>query len=145
MKEKYLKLEVIWKNLYMCQLEITASNGRYCGVTKVYEVKQNILPFANKLYKFPKHSTNLTYENGKRNDEHFNYFMMNIKQQGGVASIRIILEENCGDGYRIEKNNIVELEFIVEGASIDRFQNELVYLAENGKGKAKLQGRSILG
>ena len=42
MNERYLKLEVIWKDEDMFELKVSANNGRYSGITEVYEVSDSL-------------------------------------------------------------------------------------------------------
>ena len=53
MNQNNLKFEVIWKDDDMFEMRISANNGRYSGITEVYEVSNSLLGFVNELNGFP--------------------------------------------------------------------------------------------
>jgi len=52
--KSFLKLEVVWKDDDMFELEVTASNGQFSGTTKVYDGNDFLYNFTNSLIEFPR-------------------------------------------------------------------------------------------
>ena len=93
-RESYLELELIWKDDEMFELRVTASNGRYFGITEVYETSESLDHFAELLFGFPKNNLTLFHEMGKKNS--YAYFSMKYYciDNAGHLGIEINLEEN---------------------------------------------------
>jgi hypothetical protein len=141
-RESYLELELIWKDDEMFELRVTASNGRYFGITEVYETSESLDHFAELLFGFPKNNLTLFHEMGKKNS--YAYFSMKYYciDNAGHLGIEINLEENVSTEYRNEEKDKLKLEIIVEPSAIDNFQKALKQLARNQEGKATLFGRN---
>ncbi len=139
-KDKYLKLEVIWKDEYMFELKVTANNGRYSGITQVYETKEPLLNFANSLNEFPKYDKELIHSCGVKDTN--DYFEMKFYQidPTGKVGVLIILRETLPVENRTEVKSKLEMELIVFPAAIDKFIIELKHLANNEEGEAELFG-----
>ena len=140
MNDKFLQLEVIWKDDEMIELQITSNNGRYSGKTEVYDTQHSLLKFAKKIKGYPIDDEELSYVCGKKDS--YAYFEARFYKidLSGIVGVQIILEENVPTDYRKEEKDKLTMELIVEPNSIDRFQKELLKLAENEEGKAKLIG-----
>ena len=140
MKNRYLKLEVIWKDEEMFEIQVSTNNGRYSGTTEVYETKESLLSFADSLKGFPIGDGKLSHSCGEKDS--YAYFEMNFYPIGtrGIIGIQIILEENVATEFRQEEKDKLVMELIAEPNSIDRFQNELLRLAQNEEGTAELIG-----
>ena len=138
MNKRFLKMEVIWKDDDMFELQVSVDNGRYSGRTEVYETKESLLPFANNLKGYPNGKENLRHSCGEKNS--YAYFEMKFYQIGltGVVGLQVTLEENVSTEYRKEEKDKLILELILEPNAIDEFQNALVSLAENEEGIAEL-------
>ena len=141
-RESYLELELIWKDDEMFELRVTASNGRYFGITEVYETSESLDHFAELLFGFPKNNLTLFHEMDKKNS--YAYFSMKYYciNNAGHLGIEINLEENVSTEYRNEEKDKLKLEIIVEPSAIDNFQKALKQLARNQEGKATLFGRN---
>lgn len=137
-----MELELIWKDDDMFELRVTASNGRYFGITEVYETSESLDHFAELLFGFPKNNLTLFHEMGKKNS--YAYFSMKYYciDNAGHLGIEINLEENVSTEYRNEEKDKLKLEIIVEPSAIDNFQKALKELARNQEGKATLFGRN---
>ena len=135
---RFLKLEVIWKDDDMFELQISVNNGRYSGQTEVYETKDSLLPFANSLKSFPNGKEVLTHNCGEKDS--YAYFEMKFYQIGstGIVGLQVSLEENVATEYRAEEKDKLVMELIVEPNAIDKFHNELVNLAKTEEGIAEL-------
>jgi len=138
MENRFLKLEVIWKDDDMFELQISVDNGRYSGQTEVYETKDSSLPFANSLKGYPNGVESLIHRCGKKDS--YAYFEMKFYQIGstGIVGVQISIEENVPTEYREEEKDKLKLELIVEPNAIDEFQKELVNLANTEQGIAQL-------
>jgi hypothetical protein len=141
-RKSYLELELIWKDDEMFELRVTASNGRYFGITEVYETSESLDHFAELLFGFPKNNLTLFHEMGIKNS--YAYFSMKYYciDNAGHLGIEINLEENVSTEYRNEEKDKLKLEIIVEPSAIDNFQIELKQLARKQEGKATLFGRN---
>ena len=140
MLEPRLELEIIWKDVYMMELAVSASNGCYCGMTEVYTTGENLTGFANALPGFPKtKEQTLQFELGEQGG--YAYFAMKlyrIDAQGHTAT-RITLEKNNVTD-RPEEKDKVALEMLFEPASLDEFGKQLLVMGLNENGKAVLKG-----
>jgi hypothetical protein len=140
-QEKGLKLEVIWKDDDMLELEVTVSNINFRGVTQVYDTSESIKDLANKLGGFPKNEEPVFYELGEKDS----YAYVSIKFYS-ISAIRLIgvqvhLEENVNTNFRSEEKSKVSLELIIEPNFIDVFEKELLSIAVKQEGYAKLLSR----
>ena len=125
----------------MFELKATASNGRYFGITKVYDTTESLFGFAQTLVGFPNGNSNLLHEAGIKDSSA--YFSMNFYciDNAGHIGVEIILEDHVAAGFRPEKKEKLKLEIIVEPNAIDNFQKELSQLATKQNGMAILYGR----
>src|SRR5687767_3232249 len=96
---KYLRLEVIWKDEDMLELKVSVNNGRYSGITEVYDQKELLVDFANRLIDFPKGDEILLHAAGEKNS--YAYFEMRFYQLDltGKIGVQITLEENVATKY----------------------------------------------
>lgn len=140
MSNRYLKLEVIWKDESMIELQVSANNGRYSGTTEVYESSESLLSFANELYGFPFGKDKVTHFCGEKDS--YAYFGMEFYKIGmtGKCGLLITLEENVATEYRKNEKDKLSMELIVEPNSIDIFYQELKSLALKEDGIAVLKG-----
>lgn len=142
-KEKlksFLELEIIWKDDDIFELKVTASNGRYFGITEVYDTTESLLSFAQTLIDFPNQNKIAIHEAGKKNG--YAYFSMRFYciDKVGHIGIEINLEDTVATEFRKEEKNKLKLEIIAEPSAIDNFQKALKNLAINQKGVAILYG-----
>lgn len=137
---QYLDLNIIWKDEDMFEVKVTASNGRYSGVTEVYDTSDSLLSFAKSLNGFPYDNKILFYEAGKKDG--YAYFSMGFNTIGnnGYIGVQICLEENVSTVDRAEEKDKIRLELFVEPSAIDIFQKELIHLAQKQTGNATLLG-----
>ncbi|PSR56897.1 hypothetical protein AHMF7605_27070 [Adhaeribacter arboris] len=140
MNENLLKFEVIWKDEDIIELQISANNGRYSGVTEVYEVSDSLLEFVNELKGFPFGKDRLTHSCGEKYS--YAYFEMDFYKisQSGICGVLITMEENVSTEYRKEEKDKLSMELTVEPNAIDIFCKELKTLAEREEGIAELKG-----
>lgn len=135
-----MRLEVIWKDDDMLELKVSANNGRYSGITEVYDQKELLEDFANSLTGFPKGKETLTHSAGEKNS--YAYFEMRFYQLDptGKIGVQITLEENVATEYRESEKDKLILELIAEPSAVDKFQKTLIRLAKTEEGIAELLG-----
>ena len=139
MNENNLKIEAIWKDDDMFEMRISANNGRYSGITEVYEVSESLLEFVSKLRGFPSNVDKVSHSCGEK--ESYAYFEMEFYSIGptGKCGVLITMEENVSTEYRKEEKDKLSMELIVEPNAIDIFCRELKSLAEKESGIAELK------
>ena len=139
MNDKNLKFEVIWKDDDMFEMRITANNGRYSGITEVYEVSESLLGFVNELNGFPFGKDKVSHSSGEKDS--YAYFKMEFYKIGltGKCGALITMEENVSTEYRKEEKDKLSMELIIEPNAIDIFCRELKSLAEKEDGIAELK------
>ena len=140
--KSFLELKIVWKDDDMFALKVTASNGRYFGITEVYDTTESLLGFARTLTGFPKDDNKKSFhEAGNKNG--YAYFSMNFYciDNAGHIGVEINLEDTVATEFRHEEKDKLKLEIIVEPYAIDNFQKELSQLATTQKGIAILYGR----
>ena len=141
-KSSFLCFEVIWKDEHMIELEITASNVLFYGVTQVYEQFEDLITLSEQLSNFSLLSTPLFYECGERDS--YSYFSVRFCPvvTSGTIGVQINMEQNIkATEYRQEEKSKLSLEILVEPAAIDEFCLFLKTMAEKQHGKAELRGR----
>ena len=139
MKDRNLKFEVIWKDDDMFEMRISANNGRYSGITEVYEVSESLLGFVNELNGFPFGKDKVSHSCGEKDS--YAYFEMEFYKIGptGKCGVLITMEENVSTEYRKEEKDKLSMELIIEPNAIDVFCRELKSLAEKKDGIAELK------
>jgi hypothetical protein len=137
---QYLDLKIIWKDDDMFEVKVTASNGRFSGVTEVYDTSDSLLNFAKSLKGFPNDNRTLLYEAGQKDS--YAYYSMRFYtiDNYGHVGVQICLEENVATEFRAEEKDKICLELLVESSAIDIFQRELIHLAQDQTGNATLNG-----
>jgi hypothetical protein len=143
--KSFLKLEVIWKDDDMFELEITASNGQFSGTTKVYDGNNSLYNFANSLVGFPKTNDSVLFYEAGRKDS-YSYFAMKFYaieiDTVGHLGVQVALEANVPTKYRTEEKDKLTLEILTEPSLLDSFVKSLVWLAQREEGQAILEGTS---
>ena len=136
--KSFLELKVIWNDHEIIQLQITASNGKFCGKTEMYEIPACLYDFAEKLTNHPKSGEKLSYSPSIRTGYDFfsmKYYLIN---DTGKLGIEIIIDSQSE--YFVDVKDSVKLEIVVEPNAIKSFQKELQTLAKKENGKAKIYG-----
>ncbi|WP_342331655.1 hypothetical protein [Pedobacter sp. FW305-3-2-15-E-R2A2] len=141
LQKPFIEVKVIWKDDDMFEMSVSAFNGGFYGRTEVYEQSKPLSAFARSLIAYPKGREVLFYEAGEKDS--ISYFSMKYYPVGvnGIVGVEVHLESNVCTQYREEEKDKLKLEIIVEPAAIDRFQKELLQLAEKEEGIATLYGQ----
>ena len=140
MKEKKLKFEVIWKDDAMFELQVSSNNGRYSGITKVYEVSESLIKFADELKGFPNGKDKVFHSIGIK--EGYAYLEMSFYkiEPNGKCGVLIIMEEEAPNRLIKEVKHALSMELIFYPSAIDIFCNEIKNLAKKKDGIAELFG-----
>ncbi|WP_432671400.1 hypothetical protein [Flavobacterium sp. SM2513] len=139
MNNRNLKFEVIWKDDDMFEMRISANNGRYSGITEVYELSESLLGFVNELNDFSFGKDKVSHSCGEKDS--YAYFEMEFYkiEPTGKCGVLITMEENVSTEYRKEEKDKLSMELIIEPNAIDVFCRELKSLAEKEDGIAELK------
>ncbi|MCP9761466.1 hypothetical protein [Lacihabitans soyangensis] len=140
-RKSYLELKVIWKDDDVLELSVKVSNGRYSGITEVYDTPETLFNFARRLEGYPSVNQELFYEAGKKDS--YSFFSMRFYKidSAGQIGVEIMLEENVSTEYRPEEKDKLKVEIIIVPSAIDDFQKELVNMAKNREGVSILNGQ----
>jgi hypothetical protein len=63
-----LSIELVWEDVHLEELCITASNGEYCGSAKVYFAQGDVAALAETIRGFPKVSSQVEVFEGGSDD-----------------------------------------------------------------------------
>lgn len=139
MNKNSLKFEVVWKDAHMFEMRISVNNGRYSGITEVYEQSKPLLAFVTELNGFPFGKDKVTYSRGEKDG--YAYFKMEFYKIGsaGKCGVLVTMEENVATEYRKEEKDKLSLELLIDPSAIDVFGRELQSLAEKEGGIAELK------
>ena len=143
MKESgnFLKLEVVWKDEYMLELEVTVSNNGFSAVAYGYDTAECLEKLAKELKGFPKFDRSISYKmensgGGSFTKWHSIRFTPII--DSGLAGVKVDLEH---DGAIDCQNSTVSVELVAEPNSVDIFKTCLTALASSQTGSAKMVGK----
>jgi hypothetical protein len=155
-----LSFAVAYKDEQLIQIEVTASNGRYAGVTTFYTNSdgQELINFSKKLQGFPQNIDQEIMQEFGFTQEELKVFekessgLKTISSYVGLtffcigklghAAISIkLIEDNWSE--REEARGKVSFELQFDPASLDLFVQELTALGETKTEKATLLGKNI--
>lgn len=128
-RKSFLELKVIWKDDYMLELRVKATNERYMGTTEVYIQSESLQDFSRSLIGYPANEQVLFYEAGEMDAYSFFAMKVYLIDSAGHVGVEVRLEERHAS--REAEKDKVKLEIIVELSAIDRFQKQLMGLAIN--------------
>jgi hypothetical protein len=139
--KSFLELKVIHKNEHLFEFAVAASNPYFSGATEVYGDSSSLLDFANSLAGFPA-SINANPIEHKTAPTEATYFSMKfycVDKMGHIA-VRVIMGRGISD-FDSKESDKMEIEILVDPASIDSFRKELEDMARHQEGSAILNGR----
>ncbi len=135
-----LEIEIIWKDSDLLEIRTGATNRRYCGITELYTNKTQLLEFANKLKVFPEKTSDIViFEAGDEMSYAFVSIRFYCTDGLGHTAAQIIMEENVGNDFRPEEKSKVSFELECSIGQIESFSQQLIKLAKNLEGIAKLK------
>ena len=136
-----LRIERIWDDPDMIEIDVRVFNGAYAGESQVYTVQQDILRFKEELEGFPKSDDQTAYFSAGKRDS---YAFLSIRAYAfggrGTCAIHVCMESNVPTHYRPEEKFKIELEMKFEPAALDRFLPQLERVAHDHGSKALLKG-----
>ena len=133
--EAKLSIELIWEDVDLEELFITASNGEYCGCARVYFAQRDIAALAETIQGFPKAVSQVEVFEGGQEDGPRAKLVFHCIDQLGHAAVRVSLVEFAYDNAQLPIMNDVNLDMRFEASALDRFCKEL-------EGIGKRPGRS---
>lgn len=140
--EPELELGIVWQDEHMIQLWASANNGGFCGETRVYVDRESFQIFVDELKGFPKtHNDKLEFSVGSPRDCYYLSLKFYCYKITGQIALRIRIESNELGDTRPEEKNFAEFEMLTEPALIDLFHPQLVKVAIDEAGIAKLRGK----
>ncbi len=139
--EPELELGIIWQDEDMVNLWASANNGRFCGETRIYVDRESFQTFVDALKGFPKtHNDKLEFSVGSPGDYSYLSLRFYCYKITGQVAIRIRIESNELGDTRPEEKSFAEFAMLTEPALIDLFHPQLVKVAIDEAGTAKLRG-----
>lgn len=136
-----LSIELLWEDVDVEELWITASNGEYCGSAKVYVAQGDIAALAETIRGFPKTVSQVeVFEGGNDNGPRAK-LVFRCLDQWGHAVVRVSLAELAYvNAHHLSILNDVNLEMRFEIAELDRFCKELEAVGKRTRTLAILRG-----
>jgi hypothetical protein len=126
----FLRIEPIWQDADMVEIEVAASSGLFAGATKVYYTYDGLKQFAAKLDAFPRsHSDRQGFETGRATSSIA--LSLFCRDSAGHVGVNVAIKNEA---------ERVHLEFTAEAAAIDRFRTALLELCKRESGTAELEG-----
>jgi hypothetical protein len=138
--QKQLRLEVVWTDEQLIELLASASNGRFCGTTKVYTTGEHLLEIAESLKGFPRKVTDvLTFAFGESGSYSFLSLRFYCVNGVGHTAVQITMEENITHGSSvIEEEHKASFELRYDAGLINQFQQALRRMAQVRDGYVSL-------
>jgi hypothetical protein len=135
-----LSIELIWEDVELEELCITASNGVYCGSARVYFARGDIAAFANTIQGFPKAVTQVEVFEGGQDDGPRVKLLFRCIDQSGHLVVRVSLVEFAYENAQLPIMNDVNLELRFEASALDQFCKELEGVGNRTRKLAILRG-----
>lgn len=137
-----LSIELIWEDVHLVELCITASNGEYSGRAKVYFAHGDIAALAEALRGFPKTASQVeTFAGGTDRMARAKLVFRCLDQLGHTA-VRISLADFAFQYEQPPIMNEVELELRFDPSALDVFWRELEAVVKRTRNRAVLRGIS---
>jgi hypothetical protein len=140
LEQPHLRLEIVWADEHMVEVEARASNGRFCGTLEIYTTGETLKELADGLVGFPSTPTQtVEYEEGERGSYAFLSLKFYCADNLGHLGLRVRMEEAGRADHPDERT---EAQFVLscEAAAVDRFQQQLARMAASESGSATLEG-----
>jgi hypothetical protein len=122
-----LKLTVVWEDADLIECRVEASSSAFRGEVLLYFTDDGLREFASAIAGFPRTLTDA------RSFETSNY------DGGNGMNIALGLDAIVTLHDNEHTSQKVTLRFSVEAAAIDRFERELIHLADDRSGTAVLE------
>lgn len=135
-----LSIELIWEDVELEELCITASNGEYCGTARVYFARGDVAALAQTIEGFPKALSQVEVFEGGFDDGPRAKLVFRCIDQKGHAVVRVSLSESAYDNVQPPNMNDVTLEMRFDAAALDQFCKELEAVGKRARKLAILRG-----
>jgi hypothetical protein len=127
----FLRIEPVWQDTDMVEIEVAARSQFFAGGTKAYSTYDSLRQFAQALERFPQsRSDTQAFKTGTQLSSSA-AFSLSCRDSAGHIGVMVKIK-NEGEN--------VQLEFTAEAAAIDRFQTALLELCKRESGTAELEG-----
>jgi hypothetical protein len=139
LEQPHLRMEVIWADEQMIELQVYASNQRHRGTIEIYTIGESLMKFADSLEGFPKDSNEtVVYDEGKRDSYAFLSLTFYCVGSLGHAAVQVCMEEDASS-QSAEGKAKTQFALNCEPAAIERFRNQLTRMAHTESGSATLE------
>jgi hypothetical protein len=136
-----LSIELIWEDVDLEELRISAQNGGYCGTAKVYFAQGDVGVLADAIRGFPKTvSQQEIFEGGSEEIGSLARLVFSCTDGSGHPAVTVSLAESVNVNARPLLLNRVELELQFEPYALDEFSRELESMARRATTRAVLRG-----
>jgi hypothetical protein len=134
-----LTIELVWEDVDVEELLISASNGRYAGTARVYFVHGDIEDLANRIRGFPLNVSQVVYFSGDQRDASA-HLTFHCVDGAGHASATISLAQAYQSYSKPTLKERVEFDMPFEASALDAFWYELTQVAKRITQRAVLLG-----
>jgi hypothetical protein len=136
-----LSIELIWEDLHMEKLRISANNGSYCGVSEVYFSKGQAAELLKSIRAFPTTTAHIvSLDSGSEESGAMARLVFSCIDGSGHSVVSVTLAQPIDESARPGVKNRVELELAFEPASLDEFCQQLKAIATRASTTAILRG-----
>lgn len=136
-----LSIELLWEDVDVEELCITASNGEYCGTAKVYVAQGDIAALAETIRGFPKAVSQVEVFESSTDKGPRAKLVFRCIDHSGHAVVSVSLAELAHvNAPHLSIMNDVNLEMRFEASDLDRFCKELEAVGKRTKTLAILRG-----
>jgi hypothetical protein len=136
-----LSIELVWEDLDLEELCISAHNGFYCGTTKAYFAQGDLAGLVESIRGFPHTvSQEEIFEGGSEEIGSLAKLVFRCTDGSGHPAVFVSLAEPVNVNARPLVLNRVELELPFEPYALDEFCGELELMAKRDGKRAVLRG-----
>jgi hypothetical protein len=136
-----LSIELVWEDVDLEELCISAYNGSYCGTAKVYFAQGDVARLVESIRGFPRTiSQQEVFEGGSDEIGSLAKLVFRCIDGSGHPAVRVSLVESVNVNVRPPILNRVELELLFEPNALDEFCRELESVARRVSKRAVLRG-----
>ena len=136
-----LSIELIWEDVDLEELFITASNGEFCGSARVYFAQGDIAALAKTIHGFPNAVSQVEVFEGGPDDGPRAKLVFRCMDQLGHTVVRVSLAEFAYDNNpQLPITNDVNLELRFDASALDQFCKELERVGKRARTLAVLRG-----
>ena len=136
-----LSIELVWEDVDLEELRISAHNGCYCGTAKVYFAQGDVAGLVESIRGFPRTvAQREVFEGGSEEIGSLAKLIFCCTDGSGHPAVTVSLAEPVNVNARPPVLNRVELELQFEPYALDEFCRELELIASRDGKRAVLRG-----